>query len=44
MSFAACAVAVARKDLVTEWRSREVLPALAQFGAMFATQPVLAET
>ncbi len=31
MSFTACAVAVARKDLVTEWRSREVLPALAQF-------------
>lgn len=25
------ALAVARKDLVTEWRSRELLPALAQF-------------
>ncbi len=31
MTFAACALAVARKDLLTEWRSREVLPALAQF-------------
>jgi len=31
VSFTASALAVARKDLLIEWRSREVLPALAQF-------------
>jgi heme exporter protein B len=31
MRFVAIALAVARKDLVTEWRSRELVPALAQF-------------
>jgi heme exporter protein B len=29
--FLACALAVARKDVRTEWRGRELLPALAQF-------------
>jgi heme exporter protein B len=29
--FVAISLAVARKDLVTEWRSRELVPALAQF-------------
>ena len=31
MRFATVAVAVARKDLMSEWRTRELVPALAQF-------------
>jgi heme exporter protein B len=31
LSFASSALAIARKDLVSEWRSRELLPALGQF-------------
>ena len=31
MRFATVAVAIARKDLMSEWRTRELVPALAQF-------------
>jgi heme exporter protein B len=31
MSFTTCALAIARKDLLSEWRGRELVPALGQF-------------